>query len=100
MPRGTRKIALSKTDPSQPNGGNGVMALVKELWQAAVHLRGSIEPADYKRYVLPLIFLLDPVRNFDNLIPESTQSRRDGCLRSGSFFTKRTKGPCPYWTGS
>ena len=37
--------------------GNGVMALVKELWQAAVSLRDSIEPADYKRYVLPLIFL-------------------------------------------
>src|SRR5437667_3243035 len=38
-------------------GGNGVMALIKELWQAAVGLRDSIEPADYKRYVLPLIFL-------------------------------------------
>src|SRR5438445_9286129 len=37
--------------------GNGVMALIKELWQAAVSLRDSIEPADYKRYVLPLIFL-------------------------------------------
>ena len=37
--------------------GNGVMELVKELWQAAVNLRGSIEPADYKRYVLPIIFL-------------------------------------------
>lgn len=31
--------------------------LTKELWQAAVTLRGSIEPADYKRYVLPIIFL-------------------------------------------
>jgi type I restriction enzyme M protein len=37
--------------------GNGVVALIKELWQAAVGLRDSIEPADYKRYVLPLIFL-------------------------------------------
>jgi type I restriction enzyme M protein len=37
--------------------GNGLMALVRELWQAAVNLRGSIEPADYKRYVLPIIFL-------------------------------------------
>jgi type I restriction enzyme M protein len=33
------------------------MQLVKELWQAAVTMRGSIEPADYKRYVLPVIFL-------------------------------------------
>jgi type I restriction enzyme M protein len=39
-----------------PNG-NGVQNLIKELWQAAVNLRGSIEPADYKRYVLPIIFL-------------------------------------------
>ena len=31
--------------------------LIKELWQAAVTLRGAIEPADYKRYVLPIIFL-------------------------------------------
>src|SRR3989442_8193748 len=38
-------------------GGNGIMALIKELWQAAVGLRDSIEPADYKRFVLPLIFL-------------------------------------------
>src|SRR5205085_4467604 len=37
--------------------GNGVVALIKELWEAAVTLRGSIEPADYKRYVLPIIFL-------------------------------------------
>jgi type I restriction enzyme M protein len=31
--------------------------LLRELWGAAVKLRGSIEPADYKRYVLPLVFL-------------------------------------------
>lgn len=37
--------------------GNGIVDLTKELWQAAVKLRGSIEPADYKRYVLPIIFL-------------------------------------------
>jgi type I restriction enzyme M protein len=36
---------------------NGNSDLFKELWNAAVALRGSIEPADYKRYVLPLIFL-------------------------------------------
>jgi len=36
---------------------NGISDFIKELWQAAVNLRGSIEPADYKRYVLPLIFL-------------------------------------------
>ena len=48
-----KRSAKRKGEPS----GNGVMAMIKELWQAAVSLRGSIEPADYKRYVLPLIFL-------------------------------------------
>jgi type I restriction enzyme M protein len=50
------KNTYTETQPSATNG-NGVMELVKELWQAAVNLRGSIEPADYKRYVLPIIFL-------------------------------------------
>ncbi|HIJ80329.1 MAG TPA: SAM-dependent DNA methyltransferase [Desulfuromonadales bacterium] len=36
---------------------NCVVDINKELFQAAVNLRGSIEPADYKRYVLPIIFL-------------------------------------------
>ena len=36
---------------------NGISDLMDELWEAAVTLRGSIEPADYKRYVLPIIFL-------------------------------------------
>ncbi len=31
--------------------------LLRELFQAAVNLRGSIEPSDYKKYVLPLVFL-------------------------------------------
>jgi type I restriction-modification system DNA methylase subunit len=40
------------------NGENGgIVALTKELFQAAIMLRGSVEPADYKRYVLPIIFL-------------------------------------------
>lgn len=47
---GTKK---SKTDAQ--NGG--IVALTKELFQAAITLRGSVEPADYKRYVLPIIFL-------------------------------------------
>lgn len=28
-----------------------------ELWQTAVRLRGTVAPADYKHYVLPLLFL-------------------------------------------
>lgn len=29
----------------------------KELWDAAVQLRGTVAPAEYKHYVLPLLFL-------------------------------------------
>ena len=54
MPRGKKSIGNKK---NASNAGNGVMDVIKELWQAAVTLRGSIEPADYKRYVLPIIFL-------------------------------------------
>lgn len=38
-------------------GNGGIKELMKELWEAAVQLRGNIEPSDYKRYVLPIIFL-------------------------------------------
>jgi len=41
----------------QQQASNGISDFVKELWQAAVELKGTIEPSDYKRYVLPLIFL-------------------------------------------
>ena len=54
MPR-TARVKNSK--PATQSNGNGIAALTGELWQAAVNLRGSIEPADYKRYVLPIIFL-------------------------------------------
>jgi type I restriction enzyme M protein len=53
MARGQRKEKVEKAGPQL----SGLVALTRELWQAAVTLRGSIEPADYKRYVLPLIFL-------------------------------------------
>jgi type I restriction enzyme M protein len=49
-----KKKAAAKTASGT---ANGIADLIKELWQAAVNLRGSIEPADYKRYVLPIIFL-------------------------------------------
>lgn len=31
--------------------------LLRQLWEAAVNLRGAIGPAEYKQYVLPIIFL-------------------------------------------
>lgn len=40
-----------------PSPGANHAALLRELWEAAVRLRGSIEAPDYKRYVLPIIFL-------------------------------------------
>jgi type I restriction enzyme M protein len=42
---------------SRSASSNGHTDLLSGLWEAAVRLRGSIEPADYKRYVLPIIFL-------------------------------------------
>jgi type I restriction enzyme M protein len=47
----------SKSKKSATPGSGGIAELTAELWQAAVNLRGAIEPADYKRYVLPIIFL-------------------------------------------
>ncbi|HET7552342.1 MAG TPA: class I SAM-dependent DNA methyltransferase [Gemmatimonadaceae bacterium] len=55
MPHRTKRPGARKGD--SPHNGNGLVDLTRELWQAAVALRGSIEPADYKRYVLPIIFL-------------------------------------------
>src|SRR5438093_7890865 len=63
--RGTSKTRTRSQDAStrtrkRTTGvaeADGAVRLLKELWQAAVTLRGSIEPADYKRYVLPIIFL-------------------------------------------
>ncbi len=51
-------MAGRKKNEAPAKAGNGsIVDLTNELWQAAVQLRGSIEPADYKRYVLPIIFL-------------------------------------------
>ena len=51
------KKRTKKADKPNADQGNKIAQFTKELWQAAVNLRGSIEPADYKRYVLPIIFL-------------------------------------------
>ena len=49
--------AAKKAKAATTNGNGSIVELTKELWQAAATLRGSIEPADYKRYVLPIIVL-------------------------------------------
>ena len=50
--KATKAKSKVKTEAS-----NGITEFLNDLWQAAVSLRGSIEPSDYKRYVLPIIFL-------------------------------------------
>ncbi|HXP60386.1 MAG TPA: type I restriction-modification system subunit M N-terminal domain-containing protein, partial [Dongiaceae bacterium] len=39
------------------NGAGPDINIEGELWEAAVRLRGNVAPADYKHYVLPLLFL-------------------------------------------
>ena len=48
---------MKKASKKKESANGGIQELLKELWNAAVALRGNIEPADYKRYVLPLVFL-------------------------------------------
>jgi len=50
-------MAPKKKNKAEAKNSGGIKDLLNELWEAAVSLRGSIEPADYKRYVLPIIFL-------------------------------------------
>ena len=49
------------TQPALPrmptNGAQPDIGFEKDLWEAAVQLRGNIAPADYKHFVLPLLFL-------------------------------------------
>jgi type I restriction enzyme M protein len=52
-----RKAGNKKTKHAGNGENGGIVSLTKELFQAAITLRGSVEPADYKRYVLPIIFL-------------------------------------------
>jgi type I restriction-modification system DNA methylase subunit len=53
-----KRKAGNKKGKQAGNGENGgIVSLTKELFQAAITLCGSVEPADYKRYVLPIIFL-------------------------------------------
>lgn len=52
-----RKAGTKKAKQATDGQNGGVVALTKELFQAAITFRGSVEPADYKRYVLPIIFL-------------------------------------------
>jgi len=52
MARAKNQESLYRSPGSKPD-----IQFEKELWDAAVRLRGNIAPADYKHYVLPLLFL-------------------------------------------
>src|SRR6185312_5269501 len=52
-----RKSGKKGAEEAGNDQNGGIVSLTKELFQAAITLRGSVEPADYKRYVLPIIFL-------------------------------------------
>ena len=58
-----RKRASKPAAPVQPalpaatNGARPDISIEKNLWAAAVQLRGNIAPADYKHFVLPLLCL-------------------------------------------
>jgi type I restriction enzyme M protein len=52
-----RKSSKAASSAKAAAPTNGQADLLRTLWESAVNLRGAIEPADYKRYVLPLIFL-------------------------------------------
>ena len=82
------KISYKNKSQKNGNGNGGLAALIKELWNAAVELRGNIEPSDYKRYVLPLIFL-----RFLSLRYESRRSEIDVLIADpqSDFFTKDPK---------
>lgn len=52
--------AVASTQPALPTLANAArpdISFESELWNAAVKLTGNVAPADYKHYVLPLIFL-------------------------------------------
>jgi type I restriction enzyme M protein len=67
-----------KANANQNNESGGFAELMKELWEAAVALRGTIEPADYKRYVLPIIFLRFLSLRYEKRRAELTAYVREG----------------------
>jgi type I restriction enzyme M protein len=82
------QISYKDKQKKNGNGNGGLAALIKELWNAAVELRGNIEPSDYKRYVLPLIFL-----RFLSLRYEKRRSEIDVLIADpqSDFFTTDSK---------
>lgn len=56
----------------------------KELWDTAVRLRGTIAPADYKHYVLPLLFLRYLSLRYEHRYEQLEMMLRD---RQSEYYT-------------
>src|SRR5436309_2561452 len=79
--------APSTTKPSA-EGARADISIEDELWEAAVNLRGNIAPADYKHYVLPLLFL-----RYLSLAYEQRRSQLEDQIRdkTSEYFTEDPK---------
>lgn len=51
------QTSLLPDTPANGAAAQADLAFERELWEAAVSLRGTVAPAEYKNYVLPLLFL-------------------------------------------
>lgn len=102
MTKKTRSSPKPRSDTATANGeaaptrrkrskkpvANGHAELLRSLWEAAVAQRGTIEPSDYKRFVLPLIFL-----RFLSLRYERRRAELERCFDdpSSEYHTKDAK---------
>jgi type I restriction enzyme M protein len=58
--------------------------LEKELWQTAVSLRGTVAPAEYKSYVLPLLFMRYLSLRYEQRYTQLTMLLKD---RRSEYYT-------------
>lgn len=88
-----RPTRMKKALYKQKPGNGGISDLLKELWNAPVALRGNIESADYKRYVLPLIFLRFLSLRLDDILAlrENSRSGFRGSTRSCAGNLRKAK---------
>lgn len=79
--------ASGATKPST-EGARADISIEDELWEAAVKLRGNIAPADYKHYVLPLLFL-----RYMSLAYEQRRSQLEAQIhdKKSEYFTDDPK---------
>ncbi|MBM67304.1 MAG: N-6 DNA methylase, partial [Euryarchaeota archaeon] len=65
------------------NDGSDLLGFEEDLWDAANKLRGNIDAAEYKHYVLPLIFL--------KYISDAFEDRRKQIIAEGRDPTQRIR---------